>query len=299
MWLRYAVHAPIELDQRVGELRAIVFDGVDGRHRAVRSEVPIARVALHEPSRERGLHVRIGDATLEDGAASGFAHHGPGGIRWHLAWDGGAAPLPLLSPRLERATLPRMKASTACPLLTLRGTIEIDGHVLHVDGWRGAQAHRWGHRHAATHAWGEVAGFDDAPDVFLEAASARLALGPALSPPLSVLVLREGVRETLLHDVSSALRVRSRYAPFALELESRADDVRVQARFEAPAAAFVALREPEPARDAGTKIALLTQLAACTLEVQRRGEPARSYRTRDRAALELLGTTDAGLAVQE
>ncbi|MBX7196084.1 MAG: hypothetical protein K1X94_28775 [Sandaracinaceae bacterium] len=293
VWIRYAVHAPGVFDERIGELRAVVFDGTTGLHRAVRSEVPLARVALGAS----GLHVTIGEASLEDGRAHGHTHHGPSSIRWHLTWDGGHAPLSLLSPRLEHAPVPRMKAVSARPLVTFRGTLELDGHALHVDGWQGSQAHRWGHRHADAHAWGEVAGFDDAPDVFLEAASAQLAFGPTHTPALSVLVLREGERETLLHGVATALRSRARFAPFSWELVCRGRDVRVTARLEAPRERFVALREPEPEADREVKIALLSQLATCTLEIERRGEPTRTYETRNRAALELLGASDGGLPV--
>jgi hypothetical protein len=287
-WVRYTVYAPARFEERVGELWAIVFDGATSTHVAVRSEVPIARTRYATS----GLHVAIGQATLEDGEARGHVHHAGRSIRWHLDWDGGGEPLLLLPERLYRTPLPRAKTLVPRPMVTFHGTLEIDGHVLHVDGWRGSQNHNWGSRHTDAYAWGQVAGFDGADEVFLECASARLRLGPVLTPPLSVLVLREGERETRCNAVTTAMRARAHFAPFAWTLASTEGRVRVHARFEAPREAFVALRYLDP--PGGCKVCLNSKIAACTLTVERRGDAPRTYRTTARAAFELLSDLDTG-----
>jgi hypothetical protein len=288
LWLRYTVHAPATFGDREGELWAVVFDGGTGAHVAVRSEVPLARTR-YSPL---GLHVTIGEATLEDGEAQGHAHHGGRSIRWHLGWEGGGEPLFLLPDSLYRAPLPPAKSIVPRPLVSLRGSLEVDGHVLHVDGWRGAQGHDWGRRYADAYARGQVAGFDGADDVFLEVESTRLRAGPLRTPPLSVLVVREGERETRLCRVSTAARARSRFAPFSWQLESREGGVRARARFEAPRDAFVALRYLDPS--GGCKLCLGSRIARCELELERRGEPTRTYRTSHRAGFELLSDSDTG-----
>ena len=47
-------------------------------------------------------------------------------------------------------------------------TIDVDGVSHAVDGWVGSQNHNWGRKHTDRYAWGQVAGFDDAPGSFLE-----------------------------------------------------------------------------------------------------------------------------------
>jgi hypothetical protein len=45
----------------------------------------------------------------------------------------------------------------------------------------GSQNHNWGSRHTDHYAWGQVAGFDDDPDAFLELSTARVRVGPLIS----------------------------------------------------------------------------------------------------------------------
>lgn len=292
-WIRYTIFAPRgPIEQHVGELWAVVFDGTSHRHFAVRTEVPWARCHA-SPSR---LDVAIGDAVLIDGEARGFAHHAElrahtqHGVRWSLAWDHGDAPLELLPSRLYRAPLPRAKSLVPRPNITFRGHLELDGTTLHVDGWRGSQNHNWGARHTDAYAWGQVVGFDGADDVVLEAASARIALGPVLSPPLTVAVLREGEREHRLHAVTTALRARASFAPFRWSFASREGATSLDVRFEASRDDFVALRYGNP--PGGAKICLNTKIARAEVTL-REGGRERTYRTAHRAAFELLD--DAGL----
>ena len=44
-----------------------------------------------------------------------------------------------------------------------------------VDGWTGSVNHNWGTRHTPAYAFGQVCGFDDAPDSSLEIVTARAA----------------------------------------------------------------------------------------------------------------------------
>jgi hypothetical protein len=69
--------------------------------------------------------------------------------RWELAITGGSPPVRLLRPAvLYRAPLPRtnVEASVADGLVT--GVVDVDGHRVGVDGWRGTVGHNWGPEHA-------------------------------------------------------------------------------------------------------------------------------------------------------
>jgi hypothetical protein len=44
------------------------------------------------------------------------------------------------------------------------GEFEVDGESIVIDGWPGSENHNRGSRHTDTYAWGQVVGFDDAPE---------------------------------------------------------------------------------------------------------------------------------------
>ena len=67
--------------------------------------------------------------------------------------------------------------------------------------------------------------------------------------------------------------------------------MRLRARIEAPASAFVGLRYANP--PGGVKICLNTKLASCELVLEEAGRPTRSFRTAHRAAFEILGDEPA------
>ena len=74
-------------------------------------------------------------------------------------------------------------------------------------GWIGSQNHNWGSAHTDRYAFGQVAGFDDAPDTFLEVATVKAKIaGPVMTPWLTTLVLRHDGREHALVALRKALR---------------------------------------------------------------------------------------------
>ena len=56
------------------------------------------------------------------------------------------------------------------------GSLTVDGEKVDIAGWIGSQNHNWGSRHTDRYAWGQVAGFDEQPDAFLECSTARLRM---------------------------------------------------------------------------------------------------------------------------
>src|SRR5258706_3096087 len=72
------------------------------------------------------------------------------------------------------------------------GRLAIDGRAVQIEEWLGSQNHNWGAKHTDRYAWGQVAGFDNAPDTFLEVATGQLKVGPLWTPRLTPVVLRHG-----------------------------------------------------------------------------------------------------------
>jgi hypothetical protein len=131
-----------------------------------------------------------------------------------------------------------------------------------------------------------VAGFDNAPEAFLECSTARLRLGGMPMPPMTVVVLRLDGRQFTLNTPAQALRANGRFDFFEWRLRTSAGGVRISAHLHAPAPAFVALRYDNP--PGGSKVCLNTGLAACTVVLEQPGKPARTLVTTQRAAFEIL-----------
>ena len=282
-WIRYTVFVPRgQPDRAEGELWAIWFDGEAGRVVAVREAYPIADCAFAA----HGLETRIGTATLDDRGLAGRAAAAGHALGWSLRFAGAEPPLLLLPEGLYAGGFPKAKALVARPNAVFDGTLAVDGAEIPIDGWRGSQNHNWGSRHTDRYAWGQVAGFDDAPEAFLECATAQVRIGPLWTPRLSFLVLRDGGEEYRVAGLGGALRARGRFGFFHWTIAAPVCDARIDVRIEAPAAAFVGLGYRNP--PGGTKTCLNTKLASATVTLRRPGLPERRLVTRHRAAFEIL-----------
>jgi hypothetical protein len=105
------------------------------------------------------------------------------GAQWELAVTGGQPPVRPLRPAvLYRAPLPRTKLEASVPDGLVSGVLEVNGHRVGVDRWRGTVGHNWGTEHADRWVWLHAAGFGAAPQAWLELALARIKVGPARSP---------------------------------------------------------------------------------------------------------------------
>ena len=294
-WIRYTLFAPAgRPEAAVGELWAVVFDGDSGRHVAVKTEVAFSRCAFGAGS----LDVTVGEAVLGPAGLTGAAASGADRIAWDLAYAGTQRPLLLFDERLYDAPLPRAKSLVPLPLARFEGTVTVNDTTLDVAGWVGSQNHNWGTRHTDRYAWGQVAGFDDHPDTFLELATAQLKLGPMWTPHLTPLVLRHGGREIALNTLGRMARAYGRFGYFDWQFRSGDDEVEVEGFMLAPDSAFVGLRYGNP--PGGHKHCLNTKIATCEVRLtEKRDGTVTELTTRHRAAFEIL-TDDAshGIALR-
>ncbi|MCB9631572.1 MAG: hypothetical protein H6721_05460 [Sandaracinus sp.] len=185
------------------------------------------------------------------------------------------------------------------PMVRFEGRFTVDGDVLDVDGWVGSQNHNWGSKHTDAYAWGQVAGFDDAPDTFLELSTARVKVGPVMTPRLTPIVLREGERELRCSSLLRAVRNRGAYDERTLRwtFEGLADGVTIEGTIEAPREAFVALPYANP--PGGTKTCLNTKVARCVVRLTEGGR-RRELVSERRAAFEILtDRRDHGIRLED
>ncbi len=287
-WIRYTVFVPRgRPDAGVGELWATYFDGERDTISAVKQVMPLNACAFSTS----GLDAKIGTARLDDSTLVGEARGTHDRLRWNLRYHSDAEPLLLFPERLYETRLPKAKTLVGSPFAHFSGELEVNGESIAVDDWVGSQNHNWGSRHTDAYAWGQVAGFDDAPDVFLECATARVKLGPVLSPQLSPVVVRLGTRELRFASVLQSLRAKARYGRFFWSLSTQSPEGKLELEFEAKPASFVALPYDNP--PGGLKICLNSKLAACRMRLALNDGALHTFSTRHRAAFEIVGDEPA------
>lgn len=287
-WIRYTIFAPEgRPEAAIGELWFIYSDQASGRILADKAELPIS-ACFFAPD---ALDVRIGSATLKPGELQGgFSgrHHT---LSWNLRYSGGGQPLLFLPENLYATALPKAKAVTPRPLVSFSGELTVDGEVFAIEDWTGSENHNWGRKHTDTYAWGQVAGFDNAPDVFLEAITARLKLGPVWTPAMTILVLRDGDEEYRCNALLRAVQAKGSWRYFEWHFDTRMPGVRIHGRISAERSDFVGLTYYNP--PGGSHTCLNSKIAACELTLERTGKPPRHFQTSNRAAFEIL-TDDTG-----
>jgi hypothetical protein len=261
-WLRYTVFSPAgHPEAAVGELWAVVFDGESGVHAVSKTQHPIGSCRFAADA----FDVEIGPARLGPDALSGDS----GQIGWDLRYQSDQAPLYLLPRRLYRGGFPKAKSLVGSPLARFDGTVTVGAREILVDGWLGSQNHNWGSRHTDRYAFGQVAGFDGAPDTFLEVVRAQNRIGPLWTPPLTLLVLRRGERELAINGLRQAHRadgqVEFQQPTLWWTFATGDANTRVKGRIEGPRSSFVGLDYANP--PGGTKHCLNTKIGRCSLTI--------------------------------
>lgn len=282
-WIRYTIFAPRgDAGGNIGELWVIAFDGENDRIQAAKTEYPLAQCQFDNA----GLNVRIGSATLEPGKLQGSVQQGSNHIQWQLSYQPGAEPLLLLPAALYDKPLPKAKALVANPNAVFSGQLIVNGEILPVDHWQGSENHNWGSKHTDEYAWGQVAGFDNAPEAFLEVASARLKFGPFWTPRMTTLVLRVDGETYALNNLWKAALAKAHYGYFHWHFDTSANGVRVVGNIQATRQHFVGLNYYNP--PGGSHTCLNCKIASARIVLYRPGQPEHELVTRNRAAFEIL-----------
>jgi hypothetical protein len=272
--------------QAVAEAWAIFFER-DGTHVAVKRSIPFADAVF---SRER-LGVQVGEhLRLDDGVAQGSIEYGGHTIGLDLKMSGEHAPVPLFgSPAMYSGKFPKQKLVTPRPDLRFEGTVTVDGERVDVSGWRGMQGHNWGRGHSDFYAWGHCNVWERTDDeLVLEAASARVKVGPVMTPMVTLVSVRHrGVRYDFTGPLQM-LRNRGEVSGRRWHFEAHEGAVRVEADVCAQSSDFVGLYYPNP--DGQMTYCLNTKLGTARVRLEVPGRGAMDWITRC-AAFE-IGTRD-------
>jgi hypothetical protein len=213
VWIRYAMLAPLPSSDEPASaslwLLAMDPRADGGSVFGIKQTVPIAELRAEADP----FALRIGAATLSDGAMSGSIQ----GASWDLRWTPGRS-YAHVHPALRAAKVAATILTLPHADVALEGEISFGGRRLELAGARGGQAHLWGSKHANSWAWVHCNHFttlDGKPvdDTFVDGVSVYVTrLGRKVGPSTPVVGRIDGrdFRST------SPLRVVSNPSNFAL-----------------------------------------------------------------------------------
>jgi hypothetical protein len=179
------------------------------------------------------------------------------------------------------------------------GDITVNGEKWSLDAWPGLLGHNWGRGHAFLYAWGHCNVWDDAKEkeaeeLVLEGVSARVKVGPALSPMMTLLCVRHrGVRYDV-NAIADLVRNRGSITPRRWTFRGANALCRVEGEMWGETDDFVGLYYANPS--GAMTHCLNSKIARARVELTLRGRAPVVVQS-SRAALE-IGTRDPSHGVR-
>jgi len=299
IWLKNTVLAQVHGERGRAEIPplaeawAVAFDREHG-HVAVKTQVPLEQARFARGT----LDVEVDGCELSLGRARGALATGTRRIDWDLAvGPERASPIQHL-PRasLYEGRFPANKLVTPLADGRISGLITVDRGTgaaparWEVGAWPAMIGHNWGPAHARLYAWVHCNAWDDAQDLTFEAVSARVRIGPVLSPMATGVFIRWKGRAWDLNAGARELFGNNRglISLRRWEVTARGCGIEVSAELSGETDDFVGLHYPNPS--GAMTYCLNTKLARTRLELRLPGAPPLVATSRA-GALE-IGTRD-------
>ncbi|HKP39494.1 hypothetical protein [Mycobacterium sp.] len=261
LWLRETLLLPTVGDP-VADVWVMLFDPEGEGNRALKQPYPIAAAAYGYGD----WTARIGATTLDDRSAQGVVTGGNRSARWDLRISPGSeGTVKLLTERAYKARFPTAKTTVRHPLAEFDGQLELDDARLVLDGWTGSVNHNWGTRHTPAYAFGQVCGFDDAPDSTLEIVTARAAIGSVLLPGVTLFVFRHAGQEFAVRSIRGSMQTHGRYRPFSWAFGARVGEKMIEGEITTEPADVIGLTYTDT--DGGSKFCYNSAIATCRIQV--------------------------------
>jgi hypothetical protein len=285
LWLRETLLLPTAGDP-VADVWVMMFDPDGAGNRALKEPYPIDAAAYEYDN----WTARIGATSIDDRSAQGVVTGGNRSARWDLRiTPGSEGMVKLLTDRAYEARIPTAKTTVRHPLAEFDGQVELDDVRLVLDGWTGSVNHNWGTRHTPAYAFGQVCGFDDAPDSTLEIVTARAAIGPVLTPAATLFVFRHAGQEFAVRSILRSLQTHGRYKPFSWAFGGRVGDQMIEGEIVAEPADVIGLTYTDT--DGGSKYCYNSAIATCRVQLAGTAFERRELRAARRAMFEILTDT--------
>ncbi len=282
LWLRWTLLLPTA-GVPVADTWVMVFDP-DGRgNRALKQPHPIDQIDFEYDT----WTARIAAATIDDRSAIGSLTGVDRSARWDLRiTPGDERPVKLLTERGYKAKFPTAKTMVRHPLARFDGSLELDDARLDVGAWTGSVNHNWGRRHTPAYAFGQVCGFDGAPESSLEIVTAHAAAGPLSLPAATLFVLRHEGREMAVRSVLATRHTRGEYRPFSWSFGASVDGVTVDGEITAQSGDVIGLTYTDT--DGESKYCYNSALATCRIRLSGSGGTTIELTATRRAMFEIL-----------
>jgi hypothetical protein len=294
VWIRHTVHKPPGAAPH-GSIWFVLF-GADGPQAA---KVTVGESSLSVPD---GGYIRVGDASVAPGHAAGSVAALDVSASWDLSFTEGAPAFRHLQRGwMYRAPVPRTKTLSPYPASSFSGTVDVNGRVIDVDGWRGMVGHNWGAEHAERWIWTNGTGFSGSgvSDAYFDAALGRIKIGRFVTPWIGNGVLSV---DGTVYRLGGPAAVRStvvRETPHGAQFVLPGSRAKVSGRVGAPVERFVGWEYADPEPDAPLHNTVNCSIASMTLQVERDGEPPLELHTDHEATYELgMRETDHGMPLQ-
>jgi hypothetical protein len=292
-WIRHTVH------KRPGEpltcaLWFTLFDAEAAGPRAAKRQWGAEKVDSPE-----GSYIRVADAALGDGRATGSLATETLEAKWDLSFSDQHQPFHHL-PRefLYRTALPKTKFLSPYPDAVFNGHLEVGGERIEVEDWRGMVGHNWGAEHAERWVWVQGAAFEGrSPEDYFDMAAGRIKVAGLTTPWVGNAML---VLDGTEHRLGGLERVPSTEVteePTGCRFQLKGSGVKVTGTVTAPRKDFVAWIYADPVGPEHNT--LNCSISDLQLDVELDGAPARRLQVPGGAAYE-LGTrdTDHGVPLQ-
>jgi hypothetical protein len=269
VWLRETLLLPTA-GESVADVWVMVFDPDGAGNRALKVGHPIEASDYRYETGADAWTARIGETSIDDACAQGTVTGAGRSAAWGLRIDAGdEPPVKLLTDRGYQAPFPTAKTLVRHPLATFDGQLEIDGTRLDVQHWTGSVNHNWGKRHTPAYAFGQVCGFDDAPEATLEIVTAHAAIGPVSLPAATLFVLRHGGREFAVRSILATRRTHGAYRPFSWSFGGRVGNVTMEGEITAEVSDVIGLTYFDTTGH--TKYCYNSALATCRIRLSGSG----------------------------
>ncbi|MBJ95634.1 MAG: hypothetical protein CMP23_14320 [Rickettsiales bacterium] len=264
-WLKFTLLDPGSAGTALAEVWAIRFAAAGGPHQAAKLSRPASQAQLSSSQ----IGFLLGDCQLQPGQTQGRVLGREMEISWDLQFDYRNQRVMYGLPHrwMYDAAFPRNKVYSSCPNTRFRGRFTVADENWEVKDWPGMLGHNWGKAHNPRYHWAQCNLFEPEDCVF-EAWSARIQLGPWLSPWLTGATARLDGEELSFNAVHKVLNRSLRFSPLNWSFETQHQDWRLRWQVSAPAADFAGLRYLNP--DGQQNFCLNSKIASCRLELWNR-----------------------------
>ncbi len=295
LWVRCTIFARPPLPP-VAEAWAIAFDRHRG-HVAVKSTVSLESARFAKDA----FDVEVDGCALSLERARGALSSGRGSLAWELA-IGPALAAPIVHfaslamyrdgvPPSSKLVTPLSSARATGDLRVDRGGGDVD--LWEIEGWPMMTGHNWGKGNAELYAWTHCNAWD-VPDLVFEAMSARVRIGPLLSPMATHAFVRFRGKSWDLSRARALTKNRGSISLRRWEMTGEDGGLKLACDVAAENDDIVGLHYPNPSGPITN--CLNTKLARARLELQL--PDGETITTRSRAAALEIGTIEPGHGIR-